>query len=88
MTRSYTKIRLEKESPAWRVVLNRPEVRNAHDLDMFKQLVRRVRRGRSGPQLSLHRFGGGRSGFSVPDRIWPSRERRAGTTGMNMGAGT
>ncbi|MBN9411211.1 MAG: enoyl-CoA hydratase/isomerase family protein [Burkholderiales bacterium] len=24
----------------WRVILNRPEVRNAHDLDMFRELVR------------------------------------------------
>jgi enoyl-CoA hydratase/carnithine racemase len=36
---SYRAIRVESEGPAWRVVLNRPEVRNAHDLDMFKELV-------------------------------------------------
>lgn len=39
MTGSYTRIRLETTSPAWRVVLNRPEVRNAHDLETFKELV-------------------------------------------------
>ena len=30
---------VEKNGPVWRVVLNRPEVRNAHDLEMFKELV-------------------------------------------------
>jgi enoyl-CoA hydratase/carnithine racemase len=35
----YNAIRIDKAGPIWRVVLNRPEVRNAHDLDMFKELV-------------------------------------------------
>ncbi|MCJ0765482.1 enoyl-CoA hydratase/isomerase family protein [Variovorax terrae] len=35
----YTSIRIDKQGSVWRVVLNRPEVRNAHDLDMFKELV-------------------------------------------------
>ncbi len=35
----YETIRLETDGPVWRVVLNRPEVRNAHDLRMFKELV-------------------------------------------------
>lgn len=36
----YESIRIEKSGPVWRVVLNRPEVRNAHDLQMFQELVR------------------------------------------------
>ncbi len=32
-------IRIDKAGGVWRVVLNRPEVRNAHDLDTFKELV-------------------------------------------------
>ncbi|MBK9134116.1 MAG: enoyl-CoA hydratase/isomerase family protein [Betaproteobacteria bacterium] len=32
-------IRIDKQGPVWRVVLNRPEVRNAHDLAMFQDLV-------------------------------------------------
>src|SRR3954471_3047504 len=37
----YKSIRIEKQrdGAVWRVVLNRPEVKNAHDLDMFKELV-------------------------------------------------
>lgn len=35
----YQSIRIDKAGPVWKVVLNRPEVRNAHDLDMFKELV-------------------------------------------------
>ena len=35
----YKSLLLEKNGPVWRVVLNRPEVKNAHDLDMFKELV-------------------------------------------------
>lgn len=35
----YQSIRIDKQGSVWRVVLNRPEVRNAHDLDMFKELV-------------------------------------------------
>ena len=30
---------VEKNGPVWRVILNRPEVKNAHDLDMFKEIV-------------------------------------------------
>jgi len=36
----YETIRIDKSGPVWRVVLNRPEVRNAHDLQMFQELVR------------------------------------------------
>jgi enoyl-CoA hydratase/carnithine racemase len=36
----YESIRIDKAGPVWRVVLNRPEVRNAHDLQMFQELVR------------------------------------------------
>jgi enoyl-CoA hydratase/carnithine racemase len=32
-------IRIDKQGALWRVVLNRPELRNAHDLAMFKELV-------------------------------------------------
>ncbi len=40
MTRdSSNAILVERVSPIWRVVLNRPEVRNAHDLQMFKEIV-------------------------------------------------
>jgi enoyl-CoA hydratase/carnithine racemase len=37
----YKSIRIDRErgGAVWRVVLNRPEVKNAHDLDMFKELV-------------------------------------------------
>jgi enoyl-CoA hydratase/carnithine racemase len=35
----YKSIRIDKAGAVWRVVLNRPEVRNAHDLDMFRELV-------------------------------------------------
>ena len=35
---TYTAIRLDKQGPVWRVVMNRPEVRNAHDLAMFEEL--------------------------------------------------
>lgn len=35
----YKSIRIDKQGPVWRVVLNRPEVRNAHDLDMFRELI-------------------------------------------------
>lgn len=35
----YKSIRIDKAGPVWRVVLNRPEVRNAHDLDMFREIV-------------------------------------------------
>ncbi len=35
----YESIRIDKAGPVWRVVLNRPEVRNAHDLRMFQELV-------------------------------------------------
>ena len=35
----YESLLVDKNGPVWRVVLNRPEVRNAHDLTMFKELV-------------------------------------------------
>jgi enoyl-CoA hydratase/carnithine racemase len=35
----YTAIRVEQDGPVWRVVLARPEVRNAHDLRTFRELV-------------------------------------------------
>lgn len=35
----YTSIRLETGDPVWRVVLSRPDVRNAHDLRTFRELV-------------------------------------------------
>lgn len=35
----FESIRIDKDGPVWRVVLNRPEVRNAHDLRTFKELV-------------------------------------------------
>jgi enoyl-CoA hydratase/carnithine racemase len=35
----YKSLLVDKNGPVWRVVLNRPEVRNAHDLTMFKELV-------------------------------------------------
>ena len=35
----YESIRIDKAGPVWRVVLNRPEVCNAHDLQMFQELV-------------------------------------------------
>jgi enoyl-CoA hydratase/carnithine racemase len=35
----FNSIRIDKSGPVWRVVLNRPEVKNAHDLDTFKELV-------------------------------------------------
>jgi enoyl-CoA hydratase/carnithine racemase len=35
----FEKIRLERNGPVWRVILNRPEVRNAHDLHTFQELV-------------------------------------------------
>ena len=35
----YQSIRIEKQGSVWRVVLNRPEVRNAHDLDMFREIA-------------------------------------------------
>jgi enoyl-CoA hydratase/carnithine racemase len=34
----YQTIRVEKNSSVWRIILNRPEVRNAHDLQTFKEL--------------------------------------------------
>lgn len=36
---SYQALLVERQGPTWRVVLNRPEVRNAHDLEMLKELV-------------------------------------------------
>ncbi len=39
MSTAYKSLLLEKNGPVWRVVLNRPEVKNAHDLNMFKELV-------------------------------------------------
>jgi enoyl-CoA hydratase/carnithine racemase len=38
VTHAYQTIRVEKNSPVWRVILDRPEVRNAHDLQTFKEL--------------------------------------------------
>jgi len=35
----YDSIRVERTSPIWRVVLNRPEVKNAHDLHMFEEIL-------------------------------------------------
>jgi enoyl-CoA hydratase/carnithine racemase len=35
----FKSIRVEKNDSVWRVVLNRPEVKNAHDLEMFKEIV-------------------------------------------------
>ena len=35
----FKSIRVEKSGGVWRVVLNRPEVKNAHDLDTFRELV-------------------------------------------------
>lgn len=35
----YQSIRIEKQGSVWRVVLNRPEVRNAHDLGMFREIA-------------------------------------------------
>lgn len=35
----YESIRIDKAGPVWRIVLNRPEVRNAHDLQTFRELV-------------------------------------------------
>ena len=35
----FKSIRVEKKGSVWRVVLNRPEVKNAHDLEMFKEIV-------------------------------------------------
>jgi enoyl-CoA hydratase/carnithine racemase len=37
----YRSIRVEKQNGGalWRIVLNRPEVKNAHDLDTFRELV-------------------------------------------------
>jgi enoyl-CoA hydratase/carnithine racemase len=36
---SYTSIRVEDDGPVWRIVLARPERRNAHDLRTFKELA-------------------------------------------------
>jgi enoyl-CoA hydratase/carnithine racemase len=36
----YNAIRIDKSGPVWRIVFNRPEVKNAHDLEMFQELVR------------------------------------------------
>lgn len=35
----YESLRIDKAGPVWHVVLNRPEVRNAHDLQTFRELV-------------------------------------------------
>jgi enoyl-CoA hydratase/carnithine racemase len=35
----YKSIRVDKSGAVWRVVLNRPEVKNAHDLETFRELV-------------------------------------------------
>ncbi|OFZ99493.1 MAG: hypothetical protein A3H35_18155 [Betaproteobacteria bacterium RIFCSPLOWO2_02_FULL_62_17] len=35
----YKSLLVEKNGPVWRVVLNRPEVKNAHDMNMFKEIV-------------------------------------------------
>lgn len=35
----YKSLLVEKNGPVWRVVLNRPEVKNAHDLNMFREIV-------------------------------------------------
>lgn len=35
----FKNILVERDGPIWRVVLNRPEVRNAHDLETFRELV-------------------------------------------------
>lgn len=38
MANVYQTIRVERNSSVWRIILNRPEVRNAHDLQTFKEL--------------------------------------------------
>jgi enoyl-CoA hydratase/carnithine racemase len=38
-TKQFTSIRMEMDEPIWRIVLSRPEVRNAHDLVTFQELV-------------------------------------------------
>ena len=35
----FKSIRMEKSGPVWRVILDRPQVKNAHDLETFKELV-------------------------------------------------
>lgn len=35
----YETLRIDKAGPVWKVVLNRPQVRNAHDLQTFRDLV-------------------------------------------------
>ena len=35
----YKTLRIDKQDRVWRVVLNRPELRNAHNLEMFTELV-------------------------------------------------
>ena len=39
MAEPFKTIRLEQDDAVWRVILNRPEVRNAHNLETFKELV-------------------------------------------------
>src|SRR5690606_12273921 len=35
----YKTIKIDKANGVWRVTLNRPEIKNAHDLNTFKELV-------------------------------------------------
>ncbi|HEY1486546.1 MAG TPA: enoyl-CoA hydratase-related protein [Micromonosporaceae bacterium] len=35
----FTSIRVRADGPIWRIVLSRPDVRNAHDLHMFREIV-------------------------------------------------
>lgn len=46
----YNTIRIDKAERVWRVVLNRPEVRNAHDLEMFKELVQAFEEAENAPE--------------------------------------
>ncbi len=39
MSMTYKALKIDQKGPVWRVALNRPEVRNAHDLATFKELV-------------------------------------------------
>ena len=39
MSKTYKALKIDQNGPVWRIALNRPEVRNAHDLATFKELV-------------------------------------------------
>ncbi len=73
----YTRLRLERDSPVTRVVLNRPEVRNAFDDLLIEELTRAFREIAAGAEVRVVVLSGeGPSFCAGADVAWM---RKAGT---------